>query len=353
MEPAPVEGEFRMINNVLYRIPSTGVASCGSYSPITIQSATPVSSPNTTYTTPGVIEGFLQPSATIIAQSFPAYKQAIEFSTLPAIPEPPYTLSAQMLLEILPPSVPARRTDYSYPSSAVNRSYANIRRLSPLPLPSDLSGYNNLPLTALESSPSIGSNSQSRGRSRCNPCLPKLHYMPSELGSCKQFVQNWDIDCPIRSRSEDMNCFLVHDYPTTVNHLSRVEFSWEVLVNSQWHKFAVLEFKRPGALDSQEWITAAIGTGSVTGSGEKICRQLVKYGCSWGLRYVAACTWEHMVLLYLEGDMSSWYHGEQEDRSISAQISWVNGQKHMKRNLYVFLRYALRNHLQLLGYQVN
>jgi hypothetical protein len=60
-----------------------------------------------------------------------------------------------------------------------------------------------------------------------------------------------------------------------------------------------------------------------------------------------------MVLLYLEGDISTWYYGDRYAHPISAQVSWVNGPKDMKRNLYVFLKCALQNCLQLLGYQVS
>jgi hypothetical protein len=85
--------------------------------------------------------------------------------------------------------------------------------------------------------------------------------------------------CRIRSNAED-----VHSVPVTStdgitrNQVSRVDLSWEVLIGNSWQKFAFLEFKRPEALRFSEWRPAHNGTGQVQGSGEKDCRQMVKYG---------------------------------------------------------------------------
>jgi hypothetical protein len=63
-----------------------------------------------------------------------------------------------------------------------------------------------------------------------------------------------------------------------INHLSRVDLSWEVLLDGVWVKFASLEFKRPNALKSTEWAAALGGVGAVIDSGEHICRQATRHG---------------------------------------------------------------------------
>jgi len=108
-----------------------------------------------------------------------------------------------------------------------------------------------------------------------------------------------------------------------------------------WQKFAFLELKRPGALKRTEWAPSMSGGQvPVRRSGEKICRQLVKYAYNSGVRYVAACTWDTLVLLKLGGEMNTWCGTEPSP--IPAQFQWVENKTEMKRHLYVFLKHALR-----------
>jgi hypothetical protein len=136
------------------------------------------------------------------------------------------------------------------------------------------------------------------------------------------------------------------------NQVSRVDLSWEVLVGTSWYKFAFLEFKCPGALDNTEWLPAWNGTGQVQGSGEKICRQIVKYGWTYNIKYIAACTWDQLVLVHLKEEKYKLVNttGVSPD-PIRVEFSWTNGQAF--RNLYVFLKYALRMRLQELGFQLS
>jgi hypothetical protein len=72
------------------------------------------------------------------------------------------------------------------------------------------------------------------------------------------------------------------------------------------------------------------------------------------VKYMAACTWDQLVLIHLKEERHKLVNntGFFPD-PIRAEYSWTNGQEFMKRNLYVFLKYALRMRLEELGFQVS
>jgi len=151
--------------------------------------------------------------------------------------------------------------------------------------------------------------------------------------------------CRIRTKSEDTHSVSVWTGTEHANHVSRVDLGWEVLIGSSWFKFAFLEFKRPGTLKDIDWAAATNGTGPVIGAGEKICRQMVKYGYSWDVKFVCACDWQAMVLLNLQGNRAEWYDDQQRPHPIEAKGFWISDRNRMKRALFVFLKLALKSYL--------
>jgi hypothetical protein len=202
-----------------------------------------------------------------------------------------------------------------------------------------LAGYYNLPTTSayhsLQLDPTLDVSLEADAIRACHSYI--VGPVNMVLGN-NPYYNTQRQPYSIRSISED-----VHTIQTEGGkHVIRVDLSWQVMLNTVWHTFAIVEFKRPGALDQADWIPALRGTGPVKDQGEKICRQLVKYGRIHEIRYVAACTWDAMILLYLGGAMNAWYGGDTEVRGIPAACSWLNLQTDMKRHLFVFLRIALR-----------
>ena len=62
--------------------------------------------------------------------------------------------------------------------------------------------------------------------------------------------------------------------------------------------------------------------GAVEGTGEKICRQLVKYGYLSDVSCVCTCDWESMVLLQLGGNQNEWYNPQHLGPLIEAKGTW-------------------------------
>lgn len=313
----------------------------------TIPSAFPHTHPN-----PNYLQPTSAPGQNVVPNPEP---QAVQFLQITAITEPRYSLSARQFLEIAVPTVPSSGSGTIRNSSDSNKLYANIGRLSTLYCPRDLSGYYNLP-SALQYHP-IQADPTLELSVEADAIRASHTYIIGPVNMVlfnNSYLMN-GVPCRIRSIAEDVHSRTVQlSTSYSVNHISRVDLSWEVYIGNSWHKFAFLEFKRPSALTLSDWTPATIGTGPVRGSGEKICRQIVKYGYSWNVRFVAACTWDTMVLLFLEGETQNWVQrGTQPVPNISAQFGWVNGQAEMKRQLYVFLKGALKARLEALGFQVS
>jgi hypothetical protein len=226
-----------------------------------------------------------------------------------------------MLLDILPPTIHLTETGSSRPSSAANEFYSNIGRISNLLLPNDLCGYNNLPSEFLyhpnQPDPTLEPSVEADAIRACHthivtPVNMVLFNNSYTIAANNQY-------CRIRSISETTHSVIVQTGTEYVSHVSRVDLGWEVQIGTSWYKFAFLEFKRPGAIKIVDWSAATNGTGPVVGTGEKICRQMVKYGYSWGVKFVCTCDWQSMVLLNLEGNRAEWYNGEESPRPIPSQ----------------------------------
>jgi hypothetical protein len=267
---------------------------------------------------------------------------------------PPFIVSAQMLLEYPVPSLAVNiGSSSALSSSAVNIRYANIGTLTQMAPPQDLSGWNSLPVSPqyylIQHEPTLAISNESDAVRACQ------HYIIGPVNmvlanTCSYAGPTGPVPCVIRSVTEDVHVVAVAG--SDQNHISRVDLGWEVLVNGSWQKFAILEFKRPGALNRAHWLPAELGTTNVGESGEKICRQVVKYAYSWNIKFVAACTWDHLVTMILEGDRSTWTGTAQRLPPISAQYDWTSDRKTMKRSLYVFLKHALRTRMGEFGIQV-
>lgn len=319
-------------------------------SQIVIQPATPMSSPVTASTVPMSGPGFsLHPSTAASLPSQPTGSPSQPtFPPLSHVQEPPYTLSARMLLEISPPTFCISQTGDARLSSSTNMFYSNVGGITKLALPNDLSGYNNLPTTyryhPIQGDPTLDLSVEADAVRACliylvGPVNLALYNNSYNIASNNSY-------CHIRSKCEDTHSVNVQSGSTYVNHVSRVDLSWEVKVSNVWYKFAFLEFKRPGALKQREWAAATNGTGPVEGTGERICRQLVKYGYSWGVNFVCTCDWESMALLRLGGNRGQWYNAQQLAPLIQSQGVWISDRLKMKRGLFVFLKLALKVFLQ-------
>ena len=84
--------------------------------------------------------------------------------------------------------------------------------------------------------------------------------------------------------------------------ICRVDRSWAFQKGETWIKFAIVEFKRRGALSASEWSFGANGS-TVAGRGGKVCLQLKKYASLCGTRFIGCCDGERLVVTCLEGNI--------------------------------------------------
>ena len=59
----------------------------------------------------------------------------------------------------------------------------------------------------------------------------------------------------------------------------------------------IMELKRPGVLNIDEWQDAFNRQGSVKGYGEKGCHQTIKYAYSFDMPFIGICNGIAMVIL--------------------------------------------------------
>lgn len=261
-------------------------------------------------------------------------------------------MSARDLLEISAPHLPTQGSGQASNSSTSNSFYANIGSLTLLAYPDDLAGYYNLDLTHLYHPVQVDRTLDISVEADAIRACHSYIVGPVNMVLANNPYSLQGQSYPIRSISEDVHSKTVQVGNNYVLHVTRVDLSWQVSLASGWHTFAIVEFKRPKALHQADWAPAMCGQGPVRDQGKKICRQLVKYGMHYGVRFVAACTWDAMILLRLGGDPNNWY-GAVGAGAIPAEYQWINSQTDMKRHLFVFLRNALRVFLcEKVGVQV-
>ena len=157
--------------------------------------------------------------------------------------EPAPTLSAKMYLDLLPPPITVNQMGSPRPSSAANLNYANIGPMTKLPLPHDLSGYKELPVTLryhpVQADPTLSLSVEA------DAIRAIYNYIVGPVNCVLYDNSYYSITgeyCIIRTRSEDTHSVEVGLDPSRpdliVSHVSRVDLSREVFVGNMWHKFA-------------------------------------------------------------------------------------------------------------------
>ncbi|KAK9235075.1 hypothetical protein V1525DRAFT_285726 [Lipomyces kononenkoae] len=120
---------------------------------------------------------------------------------------------------------------------------------------------------------------------------------------------------------------------------SRLDMNWQF----NGVIFAVLEFKRPYSIRYSEWRKPMTGAGQVTGNGQKIARQLKKYGLYARTPYVGVFDWFTLMLLKLGGRMTIW---KKETGGVPpttpAEYAWVDLDGAMRMALFCFVMEALQ-----------
>jgi hypothetical protein len=123
--------------------------------------------------------------------------------------------------------------------------------------------------------------------------------------------------------------------------ICRVDRSWAFRKGETWVKFAIVEFKRPGALNTSDWDFGANGS-TVAGRGGKICRQLKKGASLCGTPFVGCSDGKKLVVMRLGGNVADCYHDTPYTAPATpAQARWIENSVEMKRHLFLFLREAL------------
>ena len=291
----------------------------------------------------------------ITAPAAPPTRRALPPRT--PVTEPTPVLSARMLLDIDIPAanVSANVSGTGRPSSSANAYYANIGVIEELPFHYDLSGYENLPTTARYHSIQGDPTLEPSVEADAIKAIYNLVFAPVNrvlYDTTYTLIDGYR--CPIRSVSEDTHTVKVVLNPnnpdqSTVSHVSRVDYSWEVFVDGYWRKFMLMELKRPGVLAPQEWENAFSGLGGVTGYGEKCCRQTVKYAYGFDVCFIGVCDGLSMVILELDPNgKAEWYDPAGAMRLLRARGLWVS-YENLRRYLYIFMKYALRSYLERSG----
>ena len=249
------------------------------------------------------------------------------FLPSPTLPQPIGMWSARMLLESAPPRIESiNLSGEAYPSSARNSVFATIGRLTALPNPErllDYYSYQNqhafvhFPIQ-MDPTLSMTSESDTIWGTRLYIVFPvcrAIYYSSSTR---------------IMTRTEESR--------SDGGILSRLDMSFMAEARGHWIPYAILEFKRPGAIKPQEWEPAILNQGHVdqgfVGPGaENICRQLHKYAHSCRTPFVGVCDGITALMLRLDGNRDSRMK-PQGAIANSASFRWVVREK-MKRDLYI------------------
>jgi hypothetical protein len=248
-----------------------------------------------------------------------------------------------MLLGAPLPRIITNNSAVAYPSSPVNDYYGPIGSLVPWPLPNNLCGYASLPEDTLYYPPNHDPTTS---------IITEADAVLSAMFTAVNIVlANNALGYSIRCNSEECQSITVNlGGGLTKTHLSRVDESWSYGIGNDFKPFAILEFKRPGAIRSEEWFNTPNDT--VWGSGDNICRQLKKYANAYMLRCVGVCDLRTLILMELGGGQAGeeWYSGVPEQApKTSASIRCITEQNQVKREMYVFLKYALKSKLRADG----
>jgi len=283
---------------------------------VNLVAATPTTSPNIAPTSPTLWTPGMTASTNLPAPTFPPLQRTAA---------PPATLSARDLLEMSPEVTLLKYYGVVYVSSRANDLYGPIGPVTEWALPHDLAGYGSLGGSYHHVPP--------------NPLAAGITEGDTVLAAMNAFFQPVDMVLSENCRGYTLASLSEATARVTFteekDHVSRMDRSWAFHNNGQWTKFAIVEFKRSGALRRADW-----NSPEVTGRGDIICRQLKKHATSCVTRFVACCDGEKLVLIWLGGEMADWNRNPNPPAT-PAQIRWIEDTGEIKRNLFVFLKQAL------------
>jgi hypothetical protein len=292
------------------------------------------SSPQTPYTAPQV--GFLSSAYGTPYCSAPftvreemqvfgqlTSKQLLDFPV--SIPVPPYA-------DVQPS-----------PSALTNTNYAFISSLTPWTFSPNLGGYLSLSPVRAYNPPDPDRTLNVNAESDISYAL--RHYISTPVGNVfSQAFPNYGITA--NAESPGYGNITIGGQSKRV--VARVDLCWQLSYNQFNYVFAILEFKRPGCINWNDWSPATQNL-PVGKSARLICQQLLKYAYTYGINKVAVCDGVTLVLLDLKGEASNWY-GAADFTTIAASYQWITDLNEMKRYLYVFMYEALTAKLRSLRF---
>lgn len=251
------------------------------------------------------------------------------FQPLGNLSAPAPTFSAKFVLEVPPETSSLQYSGVVYNSSVANNFYGPVGPLALWKLPQGLIGYDNLQGLYHYVPP--------------NPLAAGITEGDTVLAAMNAIFQPVDMVL-------QQNCHgqILASFSESTSHINtemgrkqicRIDRSWAFQKEQTWVTFAIVEFKRRGAIRADDWSSDHLTVG---GRGGKICRQLKNYATLCRTRFVGCCDGEKMVLMYLGGDSNDWYREIVNTAPATpAHARWIQNSGEMKRHLFVFLREAL------------
>jgi len=260
--------------------------------------------------------------------------KGLAFEPLGNLSAPAPTFSAKFVLEVPPETTSLQYSGVVYNSSEANNLYGPVRPLELWKLPQGLTGYDNL-LGLYHYVPP-------------NPLAAGITEGDTVLAAMNAIFQTVDMVLQQNCHSQILASF--SESTSRINtrmgreQICRVDHSWAFQKGQTWITFAIVEFKRRGAIRADDWSAQHLTVG---GRGGKICRQLKKCATLCRTRFVGCCDGEKMVLMCLGGDSNDWYRDTANTAPTTpAHARWIQNSGEMKRHLFVFLREALDYKLQ-------
>jgi len=324
--------------------PSSPVPQTASYGPpFPFPQTTLPSSFQFTQTAPQPVVQFRQDVQTTVQFSQASPQSQVQFPDRDKIKveSVPGVFTAKEVLDCDVPEVTVLSLGLASTSSRSNGIYPNVNQLFNWDLPECLGGYARLPQDSLFAPPQLDPTIEISVEA--DAIWASRLYLLTPVNTVFSHMSPYKIRCS----AEDSHSVRVRLDNKMVEHLSRVDLSWSVEVREgHWNKFALLEFKRRGAICGHDW-GPGFNNEPLVGSAKKICQQLTKYGHTFGTRFVGVSDWDTLVLLRLCGTREAWASATiGEPVNIGAYFRWISDRHEIKRNLYVFLKEALEHFLR-------
>lgn len=257
------------------------------------------------------------------------------FLPTPVFQEPENKWTARQLLESPPPNITTSAVSVpTHQSSQHNLLYATLSLLTPSPNPDGLVDYyssQNQQAAVhypIQLDPTLEMNNESE------VIYAARHYIVTPV--CRALY--YSSASRIISKTEET--------VIEANVVSRLDMSFSTEISGVRRVFAILEFKRPGAIKLHEWQPVMGQPGKLGPGADNISRQLHKYGYTCDTRYVAVFDGQKLLVMVLGGTRDDW----RSDQTLGARPNGafyrliVNRDK-LKCNLYVWLKEAYNEHL--------